>query len=92
MSTVNGNPERPVLFTGLDDALIGIATRACMAPRACYDEEKIISVLISQGMTEEDAIDYASFNIFCLYAGEGTPLILSRMTPQEAKDVLSELG
>jgi hypothetical protein len=67
--------EEIVIFDGLDDAFIGVGYQFNKA-LACYDREKIIDMLIKEGMTVGEAIEYHDFNIVGSYLGEGTPIII----------------
>lgn len=70
------NPEA-VLFDGLDDALVGVGSQYTKRSLAVYSARKIIHILmVRDDMSYEDALDYYGFNIACLWAGEGTPIIL----------------
>lgn len=70
------NPEA-VFFTGLEDAIVGIARQWSKKPLVVYDAERIIRIFEERdGMTREDAEEFYSFNVACVWAGEGTPLIL----------------
>ena len=64
------NPEA-IVWDGFDDAIIGYDMREW---KAIYDQEKMVDILIADGMTYEDAIDYLGFNVFCAYVGEYTPI------------------
>lgn len=72
-------------FDGLDDAIIGTASPASGEGEVIvYDGEKILDVLMAgSDMTEEEALDYMSFNILGLYAGANTPIVMWRQTPEE---------
>ena len=67
-----------ILFDGLDDALLGLTSSS--EPKAVYSEEAIIQLLMADGASWEDAWDHYGFNIACLYAGPGTPIIVK--TPE----------
>ena len=69
------NPEA-VLWNGLDDALVGIASQFTSPPLAVYDQERLVHLLQDQGMTWEEAHEYLAHNIAGGYLGAGTPLIL----------------
>lgn len=72
--------QRPILFDGLEDAIIGVAMQQHKPPLIVYDEQAIIDHFIdAEEMTEEDAWDWYGFNVQGLWAGEGTPLILTRV-------------
>ncbi len=68
----------------LEEAIVGVLFRGASDPRLCYSRDKIIEILMRDGTTEEDAVDYFEFNILQLWAGEGTPFILYSLTPPEA--------
>ena len=68
---------------GFDKALMGVAdvwapSGAGMAfvEKAVYDGYKMVKVLMRRdGMTEEDAREYISFNVECAHMGPQTPII-----------------
>ena len=65
------NPDA-LLVDGFDAAIIG--TSECM--RVVYSIEKMIEVLINDGMNEEDAWDHLCYNVLCAYVGEFTPIYI----------------
>jgi len=72
------NPD--MLFAdGLDDALIGVAERACKETVAVYDRQKCIRVLMKQKMTEEEAVEYFEFNTVGAWMGENTPIFITKI-------------
>ena len=68
------NPD--ALFAdGLDDALIGIASRPNLGPVALYDRDRCREVLIRDNeMTETEAEEWLSFNVTGAWMGPGTPI------------------
>lgn len=58
---------------GFDNAIIGV--QEGIQPRLVYDLWKIVDVL-TEDMSEEDALDYIAFNITGAYVGESTPVIV----------------
>lgn len=68
--------EDLIQFDGLEDAVVGVAQVHTQPSRIVYSFDKIIEILMDDGMTEDDAIEYFEFNIACLWAGENTPTIL----------------
>jgi hypothetical protein len=64
---------------GFDDAVIGTAcvwrdqTREDVL---VYSVEKMIVILEAGGMTEEEAIEYISFNVEGAYVGPKTPVFM----------------
>jgi len=63
----------PVTFAdGLDEAIIGFDPNAW---KVVYSRTKVIELLQSRDkMTEEEAIEYAEYNIFGAYIGDATPV------------------
>ena len=72
------NPEA-LLADGFDDAIIGIARRFNFPPLVAYDYGKCIEILMKDGMTEEDAVEYFEFNTLGAWMGEGTPIFIERI-------------
>jgi hypothetical protein len=80
--------EEIILFDGLEDAFLGVATRfepivtengdrgGTHRNFAVYSYEKIIEGLVADGMDITDAQEYYSFNIEGAYVGETTPAII----------------
>lgn len=69
--------EEALFADGLSDAVIGY-TRTLSTGKdvVVYSAEKVIEVLMRDGMSYEEAVEYADFNIFCAYMGENTPLFM----------------
>lgn len=67
--------EELITFDGLDEAFIGVGY-AFNKPIACYDKNKIIDLLMMEGMSYQVAEEYFSFNIAGAYLGENTPVIV----------------
>lgn len=69
-------------FDGFHKAFMGVAevwvpNKAGMAlvEKAIYDGYRMVRVLMRQGMTEEDAREYISYNVEGAYMGPETPII-----------------
>ena len=61
----------------MDKAFVGFVERSGQPAAACYDRQKVIEILIDQGMSSEDAVEYFEFNINGAYVGEYTPFYLT---------------
>ena len=57
---------------GFDAAIIGMDA---LAERIIYDKRKMIEIL-SEEMSEEDAIDFLEYNTWNAYVGEHTPIYM----------------
>ena len=65
------SPES-ILWDGFDEALVGLQEES---EKAVYDTQKMVSILRNRDdMTEEEALEYLSFNVFTAYVGERTPI------------------
>lgn len=64
--------EDVVFATGFDDAIIGFEPNLW---RVVYSREKAIEILVNNdGMSEEEAVEFAEYNTFAAYIGEKTPI------------------
>jgi hypothetical protein len=75
-----GKEDEILLADGFDEALIGHA--AGMEPRAVYDYDRCIDVLVEDGMTYEEAVEYFEFNTVGAYVGEQTPVFVRQMNDE----------
>jgi hypothetical protein len=70
------NPEA-LVADGFDEAIVGMAERCSQPACVVYDVEKCIKILVEEnGMSQEDAQEYFSFNVLGAWVGENTPLFL----------------
>ena len=68
--------EGAILLTGFDDCIVGITEEFGKENRILYSVSKIIQSLVKDGMDEEEALEYYSFNIIGGYFGEQNPIFL----------------
>jgi hypothetical protein len=69
--------EDLITFDGLDDAILGIASRGGGQEFFVYSRPKCIELLmVMNDWSLEDAEEYFDFNVNCLWAGDATPAIL----------------
>jgi len=67
----NYEEEEFLTADGFDAAIIGIEEASM---RVIYSVSKCIKILTEEGMSEEDAHEYFSFNVSGAYVGEKTPI------------------
>tara|TARA_R100000234_G_C4922320_1_gene144703 strand:+ start:277 stop:528 length:252 start_codon:yes stop_codon:yes gene_type:complete len=67
--------EECLTADGFDDALVGCTYGANVV--AVYDIDRVIEILVEEGMDYEDAVEHADFNIVGSYVGEKTPIFMS---------------
>lgn len=70
---------------GLDSAILGVhIARGSDVEVLAYSVEKIIDILVSRdGMTNEEAYEFFSFNIEGAYVGEDTPIYIDAYIDEE---------
>lgn len=56
---------------GFDAAILGVDSGSM---RLIYSKSKCIEILMSEGMTDEDALEYFNYNVEGAYVGEKTPI------------------
>lgn len=62
---------------GFDDAIIGVAQDGLTGSfRVCYSVTRCYDVLIADGMTEEEAIEYFEYNTLAANMGPMTPIFI----------------
>lgn len=61
-----------------DTALVGVIERYGQPRILCYDYQKVIKVLVKQGMSDEEAVEWFDFNIIGAWMGDETPCFLHR--------------
>jgi hypothetical protein len=70
------NPSA-LLANGFEPALIGYTLNDHHPHVAVYDYDKCVAVLVERdGMTEEEAEEFLSFNTLSAYVGENGPLFM----------------
>ncbi len=63
--------EEFIKADGFDNAIVGVEI---YSNRLVYSAQKAISILIEEGMIEEDAIEHLYYNVIGSYVGPQTPL------------------
>lgn len=62
---------------GFDEAIIGIARTCGRDDVIAYDANKCIQILVNDhNMSDEEAVEYFTFNVEGCYVGEGTPVFV----------------
>lgn len=75
LTDVNDNTH--ALFAeGFDDAIIGVDIDS---ERVVYDKDKMIELLVAEGMKPTDAIEYLEFNVWGAYVGVHTPIYVDTL-------------
>ena len=69
------NPEA-LFIDGFDNALIGIARRCGSPDVAVYDYAKCVDVMVDDGMSHDEAVEYMEYNVAGAYVGENGPILV----------------
>jgi len=73
---------------GFDKAIIGIEM---YSQRVIYDKYLMCEVLMEEDeMSEEDAIDFLSYNVWGAYVGEHTPIYVDVMDADYFKEFIGK--
>jgi hypothetical protein len=67
--------EQTLYADGFEGALVGIGQQF-NRELAVYDYDKCVDILVSQGMTEEEAHEYMDYNVTGAWVGDHTPVFL----------------
>ncbi len=68
-----------------DDAVIGTSQRIGLDDCIVYSADKVIEIL-SEDMSQEDALEHFDFNIAGAFVGETTPIFVWSKTMQEIEE------
>lgn len=85
------NPD--ALFAdGFDDAIVGIDSKDV---RVVYDYDRMVRILMQQGMDELTANEHLEYNVLDSYMGEMTPIYIDyfpvQLTPNQVIDRVIEI-
>jgi len=70
----DGYADEILLADGFEDAFMGIVESFGSKPKALYNSEKCIDILMSRDrMKYDEALEYFTFNVEQAYVGEYTP-------------------
>ena len=71
-----------------DHAIVGLVRGHGQELAVLYDEDKVLSAMVADGMSREDANEWFEFNTVGAYVGELTPrFVLRPWEAEEAPDV-----
>ena len=76
--------EECLTADGFDDALVGCTYGSNVV--AVYDINKMVEVLIHEGMDYDDAVEFLDYNVVSAYMGEKTPLYINFVTEEVYND------
>jgi len=76
--------EECLTADGFDAALVGCTYGLNVV--AVYDINKMIEILIEEGMEYEDAVEHLDYNVVGAYVGEKTPQYINFVTQEVYND------
>jgi hypothetical protein len=72
-----------IFVDGYDSAILGMDTEY---KRVIYSKEKMIDILVEEGMTDVDAVEWLEYNVWDAYVGEHTPIFLHELTKEDIQE------
>jgi len=72
--------EECLTADGFDAALVGCTYGTNVV--AVYDIQRMIEVLVNEGMDHDDAVEFLEYNVVSAYLGEKTPLYVNFVTEE----------
>lgn len=72
MKNILKNYEDLLIAYGYDDAIVGVSSKEIVV----YSINKIVEILMAEGMTDEEALEFFEYNIEGSYVGEKTPIYM----------------
>jgi len=76
--------EECLTADGFDDALVGCTYGANVV--AVYDINKMVEILMKEGLDNDDAVEFLEYNVVGAHLGEKTPLYVSFVTEKVHND------
>ena len=88
--------DKILLADGFEDAFVGVVESFGTAPKACYNYDTCIDILVEgcsvmrggdgePEMTYDEAVEYLEFNVTQAYVGEHTPAFIMNVALGEQK-------
>lgn len=68
-----------LFMDGFDEAIVGVMEAFGSEYRVCYDKNKVLAILMNDGMSYEEAVEWYEYNIIGAYVGEKTPVFLENV-------------
>ena len=68
---------------GFDDAIVGVGVRCGQPPIVVYNVEVVLDILMGNGMSYEDAVEYFEYNVEGAWVGDRTPIWLYKLKPAD---------
>jgi hypothetical protein len=76
----NHDLDKILLADGFEEAFMGVVESFGTAPKACYNLEQCLDILmVRDNMTYDEAVEYLNYNVTGAYVGEHTPAFLHAM-------------
>ena len=74
MSDDGPTPATPLMADGFEGAIIGVARRCGQPDLVAYSVTKALEILMLDGATYAEAVDYFEYNVVGAWVGPGTPV------------------
>jgi hypothetical protein len=79
--------DQAALLDGHDNAIIGMVRQHGSPCLVLYDPVKVIdNLMVNDGMSYDEAVEFYQYNIECAYTGKNTPAMLVRLESTGAEN------
>ena len=68
--------DKILLADGFEEAFVGVVESFGNEPKACYNYDTCIDILMKDDMDYGEALEYLEFNVTQAYVGERTPAFI----------------
>jgi hypothetical protein len=83
--------DGPLLADGFEKAFMGYVEQF-NTTLACYDYDKCIEIMVKRdGMAEDEALEYMSYNVTGSWMGKYTPVFFHKMKLKEFNEMCDDL-
>ena len=72
MKNILKNYEDLLIADGYNEAIIGVSSKEIVV----YSIQKIVEILMAEGLSDEEALEFFEYNIEGAYMGEKTPIYI----------------
>ena len=80
---MNDQETTQLKMDGFNDCIEGVVERFGQNDIICYNKEKVIQKLMSDGGSYEEAVEYHEFNQLGAWLGDGTPCFIRAFIEDE---------
>lgn len=84
--------NKALLADGFEDALIGFVEQFNSGPIALYDKDACLDILMSDGLSFDEAVEYFEYNVVGSWNGPKTPMFATLGRLREGETMFDKTG